>query len=323
MRKALALALALLGLAGPARAEEAYPARPVRVVLPFAPGGPTDVVGRLMSDRLSGALGQRFLVENRPGGGGNIAAEAVKLAPADGHTLIFATVSAMGVNPALQRAAPYDPVRDFVAVAQVGTTPIVLVVHPSLPVTDLASLTAYLRQPGQAFTYGSAGSGSVTHLAGELLRARLGIADLPHVSYRGSGPMLVDLMAGRLTFGFDPLPTSAGHIRSGALRPVGMATAQRANALPEIPTLQEQGLADFDVGSWYAFFAPAGTPAAVVNRLNRAVNTLLQDEALLVRLRELGVDPTPDLSPAQVGELVRAEAAKWAAVVRLSGTSME
>lgn len=318
------MVLGLTTLAAPALAQEGFPSRPVRVVLPFAPGGPTDVVGRVMADRLSGHFGQRFLIENRPGGGGNVAAEAMRQAPADGHALMFATVSAMGVNPALQRSAPYDPVRDFAAVVQVGTTPIVLVVHPSLPVTDLPSLAAYLRRPGIQASYGSAGSGTVTHLAGEMLKLRLpDIVEAPHVSYRGSGPMLVDLLAGRLTFAFDPLPTSAAHIRSGALRPVGMATAARANALPEVPTLAEQGLAGFDVGSWYAFFAPAATPPAIVARLNGAVNALLEEAALLERLRELGVDPTPGLPPEAVARIVREEAAKWAEVVRLSGATMD
>jgi tripartite-type tricarboxylate transporter receptor subunit TctC len=311
-------------LCAPARAQTSYPERPVRVVLPFAPGGPTDVVGRVMADRLSAHFGQRFLIENRPGGGGNVAAEALKQAPADGHALLFATVSAMGVNPALQRTAPYDPVRDFAAVAQVGTTPIVLVVHPSLPVTDLASLAAYLRRPGLQASYGSAGSGTVTHLAGEMLKLRLpGIVDTPHVSYRGSGPMLVDLLAGRLTFAFDPLPTSAGHIRSRALRPVGMSTLARANALPDIPTLAEQGLTGFDVGSWYSFFALAGTPTPVIGRLNGAINELLHDPALLNRLRELGVDPTPNLTAEAVQRIVRDEVAKWAEVVRLSGATID
>ncbi|MBX9701069.1 MAG: tripartite tricarboxylate transporter substrate binding protein [Acetobacteraceae bacterium] len=316
--------LGCVALAAPAVAQEAFPARPVRVMLPFAPGGPTDVVGRLMADRLSGHFGQRFLIENRPGGGGNLAAMALKQAAPDGHALLFATVSAMAVNPALQRAAPYDPIRDFTAIAQVGTTPIVLVVHPSLPVTDLASLTAFLRQPGIQASYGSAGSGTVTHLAGELLKLRLpGIVDAPHVSYRGSGPMLVDLLAGRLTFAFDPLPTSAGHIRAGTLRAVGMATAVRSRTLREVPTLAEQGLGDFDVASWYSFFAPAGTPPPVVARLNAAVNQLLEDQALLDRLMELGVDPTPALDASAVARIVRDEVAKWAEVVRLSGATID
>jgi tripartite-type tricarboxylate transporter receptor subunit TctC len=315
------LMLALSVLCAPAGAQE-YPDKTVRVILPFAAGGPTDVVGRVVADRLSSLLGQRFVVENRPGGGGNIAVSAMKQAAPDGYTLMFATVSAMAVNPALQRNAPYDPVKDFEAVGQIGTTPIVLVVPPSVPATDLKTLTAYLKKPGVQASYGSAGSGSVTHLAGELMLARLDVKDAPHVSYRGSGPMLVDLIGDRLTFAFDTLPTALAHIRSGALRPIGMATSERAPGLPDVPTLDEQGLKGFDVASWYAFFAPAGTPRAIVDRLNQAINQILREPDLAARLRELGVDPTPGLSPAQVAAMVKAEVARWAEAVRLSGATI-
>lgn len=316
------IALVLAALCPIAEAQDAYPDKSIRVILPFAAGGPTDVVGRVVSDRLSTLLGQRLLIENRPGGGGNIAVSAMKQAAPDGYTLMFATVSAMAVNPALQSSPPYDPVKDFQAVAQIGTTPIVLVVPPAIPATDLKSLTAYLKQPGAQASYGSAGAGSVTHLAGELFLARLGIKDVPHVSYRGSGPMLVDLIAGRLAFAFDTLPTAVGHIRNGTLRPIGMATAERARALPEVPTLAEQGLTGFDVSSWYAFVAPAGTPSSAVKKLNDAVNKLLAEPEMVARLRELGVDPTPNLSSEQVAAMIRAEVAKWAEAVRISGTTI-
>lgn len=316
------IALVLWALAPAAQAQDAYPDKSIRVILPFAAGGPTDIVGRVVSDRLSTLLGQRLLIENRPGGGGNIAVGALKQAAPDGYTLMFATVSAMAVNPALQSSPPYDPVKDFQAVAQIGTTPIVLVVPPSVPATDLKSLTAYLKKSGIQASYGSAGAGSVTHLAGELFLAKLGIKDVPHVSYRGSGPMLVDLIADRLAFAFDTLPTAVSHIRNGTLRPIGMATAERAQALPEIPTLAEQGMSGFDVSSWYAFVAPAGTPPAVVKTLNNAVNKLLAEPDMAARLRELGVDPTPNLSPDQVAAMIRAEVAKWAEAVRISGTTI-
>ncbi len=320
----LTLAAATLGLSSlsaPATAQD-YPDKTVRVILPFAAGGPTDVVGRVVSDRLSTLLGQRFVVENRPGGGGNIAVAAMKQAAPDGYTLMFATVSAMAVNPALQKTAPYDPVKDFEAVGQVGTTPIVLVVPPSVPANDLKSLTAYLKKPGVQASYGSAGSGSVTHLAGELFLARLDVKDVPHVSYRGSGPMLVDLIGDRLAFGFDTLPTAIGHIKSGALRPIGMATPTRAPGLPDVPTLDEQGMKGFDVSSWYAFFAPAGTPKPIVDKLNKAINDLLAEPAMVARLRELGVEPTPGLSPAQVAAMLKQEVAKWAEAVRVSGATI-
>jgi len=326
MKRRSAILLALSGLVAPALALPAkaqdYPDKTVRVILPFAAGGPTDVVGRVVSDRLSTVLGQRFVIENRPGGGGNIAVAAMKQAAPDGYTLMFATVSAMAVNPALQRTAPYNPVKDFEAVGQIGTTPIVLVVPPAIPATDLKSLTAYLKRPGVQASYGSAGSGSVTHLAGELMLARLEIKDAPHVSYRGSGPMLVDLIGDRLTFAFDTLPTAIGHIKSGTLRPIGMATLARAPGLPEVPTLDEQGLKGFDVASWYAFFAPTGTPKPIVDKLNKAINELLAEPAMVARLRELGVDPTPGVTPAQLSNLVKQDVAKWAEAVRISGATI-
>jgi len=319
---------AILGLAlgvalGVAQAQDSYPSKPVRIMVSFAAGGPTDQVARITSAKLTDLLGQTFLVENRTGAGGNIGAAEVAKAPADGYTLLMATVSTHAINPGLYRNMPYDPIRDFAPVAQVGVTPCVLAVHPSLPVSDVKGLVALLRANPGKYSYGSSGMGSILHLCGEQFKTSAGGLQAVHVPYRGSAPMIADLIGGQLGFAFDALPTVLPQVLAGRIRAIGGGMATRARAMPDLPTLQEQGVAGFECYTWNAILAPAKTPAPVVTVLAGAINRALADPAVLKRLQDAGVDPTPDSSPEKLGAFMRAELAKWAPIIKASGAQVD
>jgi tripartite-type tricarboxylate transporter receptor subunit TctC len=232
--------------AGVALAQERYPVKPVRVIVSFPAGGPTDIVGRLISGKLTELLGQQFVVENRTGGGGNIGADVVAKAPPDGYTLLVATVSTHAINPGLYKKMPYDPVRDFAPIAQVGVTPSILSVHPSIPVKNLKELIALAKANPGKLTYGSAGLGSILHLCGEQFKTSAGGLNILHVPYRGSTPMNADLMAGHIAMVFDGTPTALPLVQAGKIRAIGAGMATRARALPDLPTLQEQGIKGFE-----------------------------------------------------------------------------
>jgi len=243
-----------------ASAEDAYPSKPVRIIVSFAAGGPTDIVARVMGARMAELLGQQFVVENRTGAGGNIGADAVAKSAPDGYTLLMATVSTHAINPGLYRNMPYDPVRDFAPVAQIGVTPTLLGVHPSLPATDVKSLVALTKQNPGKYTYGSSGLGSILHLCGEQFKALAGGINIVHVPYRGSAPMMSDLVGGQISMAFDATPTAMPQAKAGAIRAIGAGMATRMRAMPELPTLQEQGMKGFECYTWNAILAPAGTP---------------------------------------------------------------
>jgi tripartite-type tricarboxylate transporter receptor subunit TctC len=314
----LAAGAAVLACGGVA-AEEPYPSKPVRMVVPFAAGGPTDTVARVMSARMAELIGQQIVVENKAGAGGNIGADAVAKAPPDGHTLLMATVSTHAINPGLYKKMPYDPIRDFAPIGQVGVTPTLLGVHPAVPATDLKSLVALVQANPGKFTYGSSGLGSILHLCGEQLKASAGGLNIVHVPYRGSAPMMGDLIAGQISMAFDATPTALPQAQSGAIRAIGAGMASRIRALPDLPTLQEQGLKGFECYTWNAILAPADTPPPVVAQLNAAVNRAMADPAVLARLKEVGIDPTPDSTPAQAAAFIKAELAKWAPIIKASG----
>jgi tripartite-type tricarboxylate transporter receptor subunit TctC len=306
-----------------AQAEDKYPTRPVRMVVSFAAGGPTDTVARIMGAKMGELLGQQLVVENKAGAGGNIGADTVAKAPPDGYTLLMATVSTHAINPGLYKKMPYDPVRDFAPLGRVGVTPTLLSVHPSLPATDIKSLVALVKENPGKFTYGSSGLGSILHLCGEEFKALAGGLSIAHVPYRGSAPMMSDLIAGQISMAFDATPTAMPQAQSGAIRAVGAGMATRMRAMPDLPTLQEQGLNGFECYTWNAILAPAGTPAPIVDRLNEAINTALADPAVLDRLREAGIDPTPGSTPQQTSEFIKVELAKWAPIIKASGAQIE
>jgi len=302
-----------------AKADERYPNRPVRIVVSFSAGGPTDIVGRIIGAKLAELLGQQFFVENKVGAGGNIGADMVAKSPPDGYTLLVATVSTHAINPGLYGKMPYDPVRDFSPVAQVGVTPTLLGVHPSVPATDIKSLVALVQQNPGIYTYGSSGLGSILHLCGEQFKALAGGLDIQHVPYRGSAPMMGDLVAGQISMAFDATPTAMPQAQTGAIRALGAGMAQRMRVMPALPTLQEQGLKGFECYTWNAILAPAGTPQPVIARLAEAIRQALDDPTVFRRLQEAGVDPTLGRGPKETADFIAAELAKWAPIIKMSG----
>jgi tripartite-type tricarboxylate transporter receptor subunit TctC len=317
----LSAAIALLALTGFAKADD-YPSRPVRIIVPFSAGGPTDIVGRIMGQKLSEFLGQQFFVENKVGAGGNLGADAVAKAAPDGYTLLVATVSTHAINPGLYTKMPYDPLRDFTAIAQVGVTPTLLGVHPSLPVKDVQSLIALIKENPGKYTYGSSGLGSILHLCGEQFKALAGGLQVTHVPYRGSAPMMGDLVGGQISMAFDATPTAMPQAQTGAIRALGAGMAQRMRAMPELPTLQEQGMKGFECYTWNAILAPAGTPQAAVDKLSAAIIKALEDPNVFKRLQEAGVDPTPGRGPKETTDFIKAELAKWAPIIKASGAQV-
>jgi tripartite-type tricarboxylate transporter receptor subunit TctC len=320
----IAIGAGAAGLAGAgpgALAQPAYPSRPVRIVIPFAAGGPTDIVARLFAERLSARLGQSFVVDARPGAGGAIAAEAVARAAPDGHTLLIGTATTHAVNPALQGdRLPFHPVRDFAPIAQVARVPIVLVVHPDQPARTLQEFIALIRsRPGQ-MNYGSSGTGSMGHLASVLLMQQLG-TQATHVPYRGSAPMAADLIAGRLDFASDALASVVPFVREGRLRALAIATPDRATALPDVPTFPQAGLPGYEAYTWNVVFAPAGTPAPIIATLNAALNAVVAEPEVARRLEEMGQPGVTGTTPEGTAAFVRAELAKWEPVVRASGAT--
>ena len=320
MRIVIAL---LVAFAPAAFAQESYPSKPIRMIVPFAAGGPTDIVARVMSAKMAEHLGQPLVVENRAGAGGNIGADTVARAPGDGYTLLMATVSTHAINPGLYRSMPYDPVRDFAPVGQVGVTPIVLAVNRAIPVHDVKSLIAFVRANPGRYSYGSSGLGSILHLCGEAFKSTVGGLDVVHVPYRGSAPMMADLVAGQIAVAFDALPTVLPQLQAGAIRAIGAGMASRARALPELPTLQEQGIAGFECYTWNAILAPARTPAPIVRQLADAMSKAMADPAVVKRLQDAGVDPTPGQTPEKTADFIKTELAKWAPIIRASGAHVD
>ena len=312
----------VLGSAG-VKAEDKYPSKPVRIVVSFSAGGPTDTVARVMGAKMADLLGQQFVVENKVGAGGNIGADLVAKAPPDGYTLLMATVSTHAINPGLYKNMPYDPVRDFAPIGQVGVTPTLLGAHPSIPATDVKSLVAVIKENPGKFTYGSSGLGSILHLCGEQFKALAGGINIVHVPYRGSAPMMSDLVGGQISMAFDATPTALPQAQSGAIRAIGAGMATRMRAMPELPTLQEQGLKGFECYTWNAILAPADTPQPIVERLSEAINKALEDPAVFKRLQEAGIDPTPGSTPKQAAAFIKAELAKWAPIIKASGAHID
>ncbi|MBS7809948.1 Bug family tripartite tricarboxylate transporter substrate binding protein [Roseococcus pinisoli] len=310
--------LVLAGLFLPTAAL-AFPERGITLIVPFGPAGSTDIAARLLADRLSARLSARVVVENRAGAGGAVGSEAAKRAMPDGHTLLFASASSHGANPAVFQDLPYDAVRDFDAVALTGVTPLALAVAPNGP-RDLAALRGALAEaPG---TYGSAGAGSITHLAAELFLARTQLR-AEHIPYRGGGPALEALARGEVSFVFETLASLSGIARDGRVRLLAVATPARTPTWPELPTLEEGGLAPFDVSTWNALLAPRGTPPARIATLAAAVQDCLAEPALAERLAGLGVAVPPPTGPEATSRFIAAEVAKFRGIAEGAGLRLE
>lgn len=314
-----ALSAALPAVPRIARAQESYPTRPVRLLVGFAAGGPADTVARLTAQWLSERLRQQVVVENRAGGGSNIAAEAVMRSPPDGYTLLYVTVS-NAVNATLYEKLSFDLIRDMVPIASISRSPGVLEVNPSFPARTVPEFIAYAKANPGKINMASAGPGSAPHLYTELFKMMTGV-DVVQVHYRGSGPALPDLLAGQVQAMFDPIASSIGHIRAGRLRPLAVTTATRLEVLPDIPTVGEF-VPGYEASGWYGIGAVRNTPVEIVDRLNSEVNTALADPRMKARFADLGVAVLPG-SPADFGKLLADDTEKWAKVIRTANIKPE
>jgi tripartite-type tricarboxylate transporter receptor subunit TctC len=297
---------------------QGYPAKPVKIVVAFTAGGTTDIMARSLAQKLSERYGQPFVIENKPGAGGNIGTEAVVRAPADGYTLIVNSVGPMAVNPTLYGKLPYDPAVDLVPIAQISDVPNVLVVHPSLAVKSVDALVAYGKLHSGNLNYASTGIGTSSHLSGYMLASRAGFA-ATHIPYKGA-EALKDLLAGRIQFMFATIPSVIAHIKAGNLVAIAVSSARRSRSMPEVPTVAESGFPGFEAGSWFGLFAPRGVPPAIIAELNKATNEFVAERGTQVRMVEEGADPVGG-TPEQLGAFVARETVKWRAVVRESGAT--
>ena len=320
MKSQLLAFLAALLLNAAAHAQ-AYPSKPVRLIVPFAPGGTTDVLARLVAQKLTDALGQQFIIENKPGAGGNIGTELAVKSPADGYTLVMSFDGTLAINPNTYAKMPFDPQKDLAAVANVAQVPLLIVVHPGVAAKTIVEFVALAKASPGRINYSSAGHGSTGHLTGELFRARAGI-EIVHVSYKGGGQAVQDLLGGQIQLLVTALPTVEGHLKGGKLRALAFTSSRRMPGAPEVPTLAEAGYPGIEVLSWYGILAPAGTPPEIVRRLNAEINRVLQAPEVRERLTALGTEPTGG-SPEQFAQVIRADTARWAKVVSDAGIRIE
>ena len=311
----LGTALAL-GLAGTAAAQ--FPERQITLVIPFAAGGSTDVVGRIVAERMSEELGQQVVVQNVGGAGGSLGAQQVAQAEADGYTILMGTVATHALNPLILKQKPYDPVADFAPVSLLVLVPNVLAVNPELPVNTVQELIDLAK--AEPLAYASSGNGTPLHLSGELFKAMAGV-EIDHIPYKGSGPALTDVLGNQVPIIFDNLPSASGHISSGKLRALGVTTAERAPSFPDIPAIAET-LPGYETYTWNALFAPAGTPPEAIEALNAAARATMADPAVAERMAEFSATIVAS-TPAELADHVKAEMAKWEPVVRDANVSMD
>jgi len=306
-------ALAAAPLAGPLFAQSAYPNKPIRIIAPVQPGGGVDLVARTIADRLGRVLGQSIIVDNQSGGGGVVGSMAAAKAAPDGYTLMVGYVGTHGTNPAV-RKLPYDAIRDFTPVAMVGGTPNVLVVPPTIPVNTLQEFVQYVRKNSGTLSYGSAGVGTLTHLAMEQLKVAAEL-DLVHVAYRGIGPAITDVLGGQTQALFPGLAAGLPHIKAGKVKPLAVTGLTRHRLLPDVPTFEEAGYKGFDGVQWYGIVGPAQLPPGIVKRLSEEINKLLENPELRERLSGEALEPMP-MSPEQFGQYMRNDIAKWSRLAK-------
>jgi len=303
-------------------AQAPYPNHPVRIVVPFPAGGTTDILAREVAQTLSQSLGQPFVVDNRPGAGGNIGSDIVAKAAPDGYTLLMGTVGTHAINPSLYAKMPYDHVKDFAPVILVAGVPNVLEINPSLPVNSVQELIAYTKANPGKINFASSGSGTSIHLSGELFKTMTGV-QITHVPYKGSAPALQDLVGGQVQIMFDNLPSSLALIKAGKLKPLAVTSAARSTALPDVPTVAESGLPGFEASSWFGLLAPAGTPKDVVAKLNANVAKWLATPEAKEKLAAQGAIAASGLTPDDFAKHIATETTKWAKVVKESGAKVE
>jgi len=314
------IVFAALYTAAVAHAQQ-WPAKPVRFVVPFAPGGTTDILARTIGEKLALALGQPVIIENKPGAGGSVGAEYTAKAAPDGYTIMGGTISTHAINASLYKSLPYDPVKDFAPITLVARVPNMLVVNPEVPAKNVAELIALMRANPAKYTFASSGNGTSQHLSGELFKTMAGV-EMQHIPYKGSPPALQDVVGGQVTMTFDNITTAWPLAKGGKLRALAVTTAKRSSVAPEVPTLAESGLAGYEVGSWQGVFAPAGTPPEIVKRLNAEIVKIIRMPDVNEKLTALGAEPVGN-TPEEFGTLVRAEVGKWADVVKKSGAKVD
>ena len=313
---ATAVAAALVAVGTGELQAETYPQKPVRIVVPFAAGGTVDVVARVVGQKLSETFKQAVVIENRPGAGGNLAADAVAKSAPDGYTILL-TTNGHAISPSLYRKLPYDPLKDFIAVTQVNASALLLVANPQLPAKSLPELIQLAKAKPGGLSYGSTGVGNPLHLTMEMLKHAAGI-DIVPIPYRGDAPLLTALVAGEVPLAVTPVPTTLPHIQSGSLRALGVTRATRSSALPDVPTIAEQGLPAFDTSSWHGFFVPANTPKEVVTAIYQETKKALEAPDVRERLQSLGADPVGS-SPEEFEARFKSDVAKFSEVVREAG----
>jgi len=321
-RMSLALGLGLLAAAtGTAASAQSFPDRSITMIVPFAAGGSTDVVARIVAQKMSEDLGQQVIVQNVAGAGGNLGADNVARAAPDGYTILMGTVATHALNPLILKSTPYDAEKDFAPISLLVIVPNVLVVNPELPAKNVQELIALLKADPDKYSYASSGNGTPLHLSGELFKSMAGV-DMQHIPYKGAGPALNDVIGNQVPIMFDNLPSSSSHIKAGTLRALAVTTAARASSFPDIPTIAESGIPGYETYTWNALFAPANTPADVITRLNASAKKALTDPAVAERMKEFSATIVGS-TPEELGAHVKAELAKWKPVVDGAHIQME
>lgn len=303
-------------------AAEPFPSRIMTLVVPYATGGPTDAMARVLAQAISPVLGQTMIVENKAGAGANIGAQYVASATPDGYTMLFGTSAPLGINLYLYPKLSYDPFKDFAPVIQIGYLPNVLVVHPSIPAKNVQELIAYAKANKGTLSFASSGSGASSHLAGEMFNLRAG-TDILHVPYKGTGPALNDLVGGQVSMSFTDVLTALPFIQTGKLRVLGVTSIKRSRALPDVPTLAEQGLKDFDASVFFGIVVPAKTPKDVIAKLNGGFKQVLEQSDIKERLAKQGLEPPVSYTPEQLAGYMRSEAKQWQEVIKVSGAKVD
>ena len=322
-RFAFAFALVALLCSPLAAVAQTWPAaKPLRMVIPFPSGGATDIIGRAVAQKLSAALGQQVVVDNKPGAGGSIGSDLVAKAAPDGYTILMATSSTHSIGPALNARLPYDAFKDFAPVGHIANAPSVLVVGKDSQATTAQALIAQIKAGPGKYNFGSSGIGTYPHLAAEMLKWRAGGLFVVHIPYRGTGLVVSDLIAGQITFLMDSIVSAQTHIQAGRVRALAVTGAKRSGSLPQVPTFAEAGVPGMDFSNWFGVFAPSGTPAAVVQRLNRELATVMSSADMVERLEKLGAEPTSS-TPEQFAKLYRDEYESWKVVIQRAGIKAE
>ena len=316
---AVVLGAGLLG--GTSALAQAYPTKPVTIIVPFAAGGTTDILARIIGQALTAELGQSVVVDNRAGAGGNIGGQAAAKAAPDGHTLFMGTVGTHAINASLYKKMPFDPVKDFAPLTRVANVPNLLVANPAQPYKSVKDLIAYAKANPGKVNFGSSGNGSSIHLSGELFKS-LAKVDMQHVPYKGSAPAVTDLLGNQIGIMFDNMPSAIQHVRSGKLVPLAVTTAKRSPELPNVPTIAEAGVPGYEATSWFGMFAPAGTPAPVLAKLNAAIVKVLAQPDVKKKINEQGAEVYSE-TPEQFAAFIQAESVKWGKVGKESGASLD